>query len=66
MQKASGHRAHLNFVSNERLKVAGLRFKVFNHLQLSTFDLELVWLKGQMSPAPTHCMQSVSGSISLP
>src|SRR5688500_9066643 len=71
MQKASSHPAHLNFVQ----MVTGCRFSGYQVVRsgssepdnLITFNLQLgSFGKGQMSRAPTHCMQSVAGTISLP
>ena len=66
MQKAGRHRAHLNSV------LMGIpNFQSPNPKHISAGVLSLVigpshLAGGQMGPAPTHCMHSVAGTISLP
>ena len=59
MQKASSHRAHLNVVPHSFWCASFIRFKGFLPLWSHSAN-------GQMGPAPTHCMQSVSGLFHSP
>src|SRR5439155_22281096 len=70
MQKASGHRLHSTAV-----EWSAIKSKITIMIKSASFALLILILflilishsaGGRMEPAPTHCMQTVSGTISLP